>query len=217
MKFINDDDAKLFLIEVGKLEEAVSATKDYEPQIDLIEELVRKRQSLIGSLKDHRKGQDAKASWRANRAKMMKGIKAYHRSTEGKRFHRNLGTFLATRIIDRSKPFIESVPYSQLCETLKALSSARTHMYIELEYYHQVLEQAELEEFVFNYAAPILKKIEEKIIDRVSLDEDEMSFLVDITEEKALTEAFFYDSDADIEQFQEWKNSLNLTEIETTL
>jgi hypothetical protein len=214
MKFINDDDAKLFLIEVGRIEEAVSATKSYEPTEELVEELVKKRKSLIGSLKDHRKGQLAKSAWRANRHKMMRGIKAYHRSTEGKRFHRNLGTFLATRINHKNRKN-ETLSGSQLCETLKALSSARTHMYIECEYYHQVLEQAELEEFVFNYAAPMLKTIEEKVIDRVNLDEDELSFLLDITEEKAMIEVFFYDTDADIEEFQEWKNSLNLTEIAT--
>ena len=64
-------------------------------------EFIKKRRGLVSRLKDMQKSGKTKAQWRTGRWKIMRGIKRFHRSTEGKRFHRQLGRFLATRDTDK--------------------------------------------------------------------------------------------------------------------
>lgn len=207
MKFLTDDDAKMFLIEIGKFNEAVNADKNYQPVEEEIKSLIKKRDGLMSHMKDHRKGQDTKAQWRKNRHKMMRGIKSYHRSTEGKRFHRNLGNFLATRLFRKD----EGISGAALYEAAKAVTSARTHLYIELQYYHQLMEQYEVEALI-ERAIPILTAIESKIISgEKDLSEDEQLFLMDVIEEQALKRAFSEVAGKTEEEVEELKNSLSLT------
>ena len=178
MKFLNDEDAKLFLIEIGRLDMIESVDKEFEPSEEMLEIYIGRREGLVKKLKDHRRGQNTKAQWRESRHKMMRGIKAYHRSTEGKRFHRNLGNHLANRIF-KHESFSNIIEKS---EYLKALSSAKTHFFIELQYYHSLSEQLELEELIFDYSSALFSSIEHKVIHDIELNEDEESFLFDITE-----------------------------------
>jgi len=176
MKFLNDVDAQMFLVEIGQIKNLSGITKAFVPTEEMIESFISKRTGLVTKLKDHRKSQDAKAQWRKNKHSMMKGIKTFHKSTEGKRFHRNLGTFLATRFSGSKK----DNKVSEMCEFLKSLSSAKTHMLIELTYYHSIEEQVELESLVFDYAQPLFRSIEEKVIYGSELDGDEEEFLKDV-------------------------------------
>ena len=211
MKFLTDEDAKLFLIELGQFEKAKSATKEYKSLEEEIQSLVKKRDGLVSHLKDHRKSQNAKEQWRNNRHKMVKGIKTYHRSTEGKRFHRNLGNFLATRLSGVRKKNESTQTKSELFELLKSLTSARTHLFIELEFYHPIFEQAGLEEFAFNYALPILSDIEEKVMNRVEPNHDEMLFLMDLVEQQTLERAFQEVANMATTEVEKLKEHLSLT------
>jgi hypothetical protein len=176
MKFLNDVDAQMFMVEIGETKNLGSITKNFSPTEAMIESFISSRSGLVTKLKDHRKSQDAKAQWRSNKHSMMKGINAFHKSTEGKRFHRNLGNFLATRFTGSKN----DKKVSEMCEFLKTINSAKTHMLIELTYYHSIDEQAELESLVFEYAQPYFKSIEDKVIAGVELSEDETEFLKDV-------------------------------------
>jgi hypothetical protein len=176
MKFLTDVDAQMFLVEIGEIKNISEVNKSFCPTDVMIESFISKRTGLVTKLKDHRRSQDAKAQWRTNKHSMMKGINTFHKSTEGKRFHRNLGTFLSTRFTGSSK----DRKVSEMCEFLKALSSAKTHLLIELTYYHSLDEQVELESLVFDYAQPYFKSIEDKVIAGEDLSEDEEDFLKDV-------------------------------------
>lgn len=174
MKFLTDEDAKLFLIEIGCNEKASTATKDYTPTDEEMDTFVRRRRDHESSLKDKDKSRTSKEGWRKNRSKMMRGIKAYHRSTEGKRHHKRLGRYLATRMTSNDE--------CNMAEALKGLGSAKNCLLTELEYYHVLTEQIALEEAIIDYALPMMNTIELKIIKNEELNEDEISLLLDLTE-----------------------------------
>ena len=115
---------------------------------------------------------------------MMTGIKAFHRSVEGKRFHRRLGNFIATRITrtktNKSEDLFTTLMSKQ--SHLKGLNSAKQHLFVELEYYHSLDEQVEIEEIITEYALPLFRDIEGKIVCDDDLNEDDMNFLFDITD-----------------------------------
>lgn len=204
MKFLTDEDAKLFLAEIGQLKLIESANKDLVPTEEMLEIYVGRREGLVKKLKDHRRGQNAKAQWRESRHKMMRGIKAYHRSTEGKRFHRNLGNHLANRIF-KHESFANIIEKS---EYLKALSSAKTHFFIELQYYHTLSEQLELEELVFDYSTQMFNSIENKIINDQDLDENEETFLFDITEVASVVKSLAQKAGVSPQQVEDKWNSI---------
>ena len=94
------------------------------------------------------------------------GIRRFHRSVKGKRFHRTMGRFLATRMFSPNKR--ESLDHSQF-EVLKAVPSIRTHIYIEQNYFMPLSEEVDFNLFV-DYAIPLLTSIESKL--SMSLGED---------------------------------------------
>jgi len=183
MKFLNDLDAKTFLLEIGAYDKVTNANKGYEPTDEEMATFVKSRSKLSSGLKDYRKASKQKANWRNNRTKMMKGIKAFHRSVDGKRFHRNLGRFLASRI-SRSKN--ESLTFFEKGDQLKALCSAKQHLFLELDYFHQIEEQIELEEIFLDHSIPLFQSIENKLLNEGDLDTDELSFLLDFTDRNNL-------------------------------
>lgn len=109
----------------------------------------------------------------------MRGISRFHRSADGKRFHRKLGRFLATRVTEsKDESFYDKN------DSLIALNSLKQHLLIELSYYKPVLEAVETEIMILDYALPIIKNIEESILEsRVSTDE-EMVFMLDMVSRK---------------------------------
>jgi hypothetical protein len=206
VKFASDLDAQLFLMEIGETS-ITEATKELEPTDEQMGTFISRRKALEGLIKSHRKSQIQKGNWRKNRTKMMKGIKAFHKSTEGKRFHRNLGNFLATRMTSHDTGR-SSLRTNEDFEHLKALNSAKTHLYIELEYYHQVYEQVELEEFALDYAYELFRSIEKKILNDTKLSESEIQFLFDITESTALIKSFAEKSGKSIDDVEGlWKET----------
>jgi hypothetical protein len=175
VKFLNESDVKLFLIEIGSLDKLTeNLNSAYVPTDEEFAKFLSRRKKHTEPIKDKEKSRESKDNWRKNRSNMMRGIKAYHRSTDGKRFHKRLGRFLASRITKNDENIV--------LEALKGLASAKTTLLTELEFYHPLTEQMELESFVVDYALPIFTSIENKIIRNEDLSEDEFSFLFDITE-----------------------------------
>ena len=175
MKFLDDCDAKLFLIEIDRNHPKIDeADSNYVPTDEEVKSFIKSRKKYSSIIKDAQKSSKQKENWRRNRTKMMSGIKAFHRSTQGKRFHKRLGRFLATRITDPGR--------TNTTEALKGVASLRTSMYSELEYYHTMTEQVALEDMILEYGISILNSVENKIIKDEDLDETELDFLICVTE-----------------------------------
>lgn len=183
MKFSCLEDIHVFLIEINQTHLIGEVDEQFCPTDEMVGDFIKRRSGLQKKLKDNKKSSGTKSQWRQNRYEMMKGIKSFHKSTKGKRFHRRLGKFLATRITrDKEKNPSHDESVVEKSEFLKALNSAKTHFFIELEYFHQIEEQIQIEEIIFEYAFSLFRSIETKIISGTSLNENELTFLMDITE-----------------------------------
>ena len=173
MKFITTLDAQSFCVEIGRIDLVDSVTEDFVPEKDMLKEFIKRRRGLVKSLKSFRRSQATKASWRSNRSKFMGGIRKFHKSTQGKRFHREMGRFLATRFTgDKShdrKVATEGLTVYEAGAALKALSSMKTYCFISLEYYHSLEEEVVHWEFLESLV-PVLTSVETKILEE-RLDE----------------------------------------------
>ena len=183
LKFLTAVDAKMFCIEVGEYELAESVDESFVPSRELLELLIQKRKKTIG-LKDFRKSQNTKEQWRKDRFRMMKGIKSFHDSTKGKRFHRALGRFLATRDFSsgmfKRNEGVSDV--SEVCEVLKALSSAKTHSYLRLEYYMPQQEYLDYLGF-FEEFIPTVQRMETELMRAGgTITEEDLEFMIRVTE-----------------------------------
>lgn len=163
MKFQTLNDKKMFLLELGKIDLLSEVTNIWEPTPEMIELFISKRKEILPSIRDFRKSQNAKAGWRKNRAHIMSGIRKFHKSTKGKRFHRSLGTYLSTHEF-----YTEGIKLSEnkygilgIAEFLKAISSSITHMMIEAQYYMPMDEaigyEIMLEDMILNLTSIINK------------------------------------------------------------
>jgi hypothetical protein len=208
VKFHTESDVLLFLADLGELQAMSENLEAFEPTNEQMGTFLKKRDRLESALKNHRKSQIQKGNWRKNRSKMMKGIKSFHKSVTGKRFHRNLGNFLATRLTGSDYGRSNNSSTNENIEFLKSLNSAKTHLYIELGYYHQVYEQVELEDFTFNYAYSLFRTIETKMLNDTKLTENEIQFLFDITETAAVVKSFADKSGRDVEEVEELWSSI---------
>lgn len=187
MKFKNPSDLVHFLIDVNRLDLLES---DNPATMELVELFIKRRKPLVQKMKNFRKSQRTKQAWRQKRFKFLMGISRFHRSIKGKRMHRALGRFIATRIFKQ-----ESIISRDANESLKAISSIRTHIYIEADYYRTLQEEVEFQEFV-DYAIPLLGDLESKLFEDSDYQpsEDELELLLRIVPfdvlEKVLEEVF---------------------------
>ena len=192
MKFNELLDVQIFLSEIQDFEalKDKSVTDKFQPTDEQLKSFLKSRTPLVKKMKDHRKSADQKANWRENRYKMMKGIKAFHKSVEGKRFHKRLGRFISTRLTRTKETTNESFSTLMAKQSyLLGLNSAKQHLFVELEYFHQLEAHVELEELIIDYALPLFSRIEEKIVNDRELDDNELTFLFDITEGEELIRA----------------------------
>lgn len=162
MKFKDLNDKLLFLTEINRVDLISDINEKWSPDKELTEIFLKKRKDNLNKHKDFRRSQSAKMGWRHNRYNIMKGIKIFHKSTEGKRFHRNLARFLVLK--DRYKGMFDSTQYN---EALVNLSSYETHILLELEYYHTLSETLDYYEFV-DYSIPIINTIKSKIREKLN-------------------------------------------------
>lgn len=185
IKFRSETDKLAFLVESGRLD-LEKEPVDTWPE-DLAEIFFKKQRERATNLIDFRRSQITKRQWRQNRWKMMTGIHKFHRSVKGKKFHRSLGRFIATRIIEPQR--VNSL-VSLRAESLKAISSLRTHLYIESEFYMPFEESANFLIF-FEYAVPVLAGIEQKVFQNEVEDvtEEEVELLLRLVEKKEVRKA----------------------------
>ena len=185
MKFATDQDAKLFLIEIERLDLVDSATKEFFPDEEMMSEFIKKRRTLIPGLKDFRRRQNTRQQWRHERYKMLKGIRRFHKSTAGKKFHRALGRFIATR--ESLSECSHKIFYlSEIADILKSISSLKTHANIELEFYHPLSEELEYR-LLFEELIPILDSIEKKLLSGdFTLEETEQEIMLRIIDENQI-------------------------------
>ena len=206
MKLREIKDRALFLADVARLDLLNEDDESLDIPPELSELFIKHRKPLIKKMVDFRKSQLSSSSWRASRWSHLIGIKKWHRSVEGKRFHRSLGRFLSTRIPREGTLGLQSAgdtfeSLGSQSETLKAISSVRTHLYINLDYYNSsIQEDADLLEFI-TYSVPILNEVEIKVFDDTNstLTEDELELLLRLTDRKELCKAIaeVYKKDSD--------------------
>jgi len=133
MKFRTEADKILFLLEMGQpLQESMNE----EVSNDLFELFFKKRREKTFELRNFRKSQVQKQNWRKKKLTYLRGINKFHRSIAGKKFHRAISRFLLTR---------ES--YNKI-DLLKATSSLKTHLFIDLEYFRSINEAIDFDIFV---------------------------------------------------------------------
>ena len=203
MKFHNNEDKKLFLIEIEKFKLVESVSDSWEPTPDLIELYIQKRKDIIPKMRDFRRSQSAKKAWRHNKYNYMTGIRKFQRSTKAKRLHRTIGDFLATRESLKDKSSFH--PY--IFETLKALSSVKTHMYIEGEFYHPVNEYLELTDFLEELILMVSRVEKEFLESSFNISTDDLELMYRIVDPKDLQIAFAEANKVDVSVIKEhWNN-----------
>jgi hypothetical protein len=120
-----------------------------------LNEFLVKRQELELGLVDWERSQRQRQNWRKYRWRYLKGIRDFHSSTVGKRFHRNLGRFLATRETEtllkayqsekekeRELRGLDLRKVQENLEFLIAVLSAGVHALIEERYYKASVDEA---------------------------------------------------------------------------
>jgi hypothetical protein len=195
MKLRNSDDRIFFLADLGRLDlmESLGDSTEEIPD-ELFEMWIKRRRPLITGLVDFRKSQVTKQQWRSSRWKFLRGIRRYQRSIAGKRMHRTLARFMATRImrphLNYLKHRYESLDPLQF-DALKALSSYKTHLYIEGDYYKRLEEEAEYFSLL-EYSIPLLNTLEFNLYKNsdADLSEDEQELLLRLVDDRELSKAF---------------------------
>lgn len=185
MKFKSLDDKKMFLLEIGKMDLFSIVDDKWEPSNELVELFIKKRRDLIPKMKDFRRSQTTKQSWRHNRHGYMKGIKKYHSSTSGKRMHRSLGRFLSTNDFEESYKKLEGYELVGLADLLKAISSSVTHMFIESEYFMPTDEQINYESMV-EHIVPKLLELQKKIMVGSDLTSEDIEMIAIIADPESV-------------------------------
>jgi len=136
-----------------------------------LEEFLVKRQELEIGLTDWERSQRQKINWQKYRWKYLKGIRDFHSSTAGKRFHRNLARFLVTRSPEsflktyqsekekeREVRGLDLRKVKENLEFLIAVLSAGVHALIEERYYKASVDEAV--EYKF-FLSEMLNKVKE--------------------------------------------------------
>lgn len=127
LKFLTESDKYIFC-----LQENITPENDLL-EVDISKVRISARRKKVSRVKDLEKSKKASKQWRTKKHSLMKGIKKFHKSTKGKRFHRKLGRLIATRNI-RSKN-----------EWLVAANSLLTHLHIQSSYTSSFEEDAQIE------------------------------------------------------------------------
>jgi len=169
MKFESKEDAAMFLLECDRPDLAATVDESFSPDDELVEVFIQRRKATVRHLKDFRRQQITRQQWRHNRYNMMKGIKSFHKSTKGKKFHRALGRFLSTRLplakgsLLAVRDIGEASYIRELGEVFKALSSYKTHAWIQFENYMSASDTADYEIFL-DAAVEAITKIEVELM-----------------------------------------------------
>ena len=131
--------------------------------LELNDSIIRNRLlTITKQIKNRKKSLQQKTFWRRNAYKLKMAIQKWHKSTQGKRFHRNLGNFLATHLtkndlglgiqvnrkkqeqLNNNEKVILSI--DNVVQILLGLNNIKTHLILELQYFEKNTEA--LEEFL---------------------------------------------------------------------
>ena len=230
MKFTSLNQKRLFCVDCGHPEMMFTISSNWEPPMEMVEDFIKKREKEISHLVDFRKSQAAKSAWRRNRYNYMSGIKDFHKSTKGKQMHRKLGNFLATHDFEDS--IIDDTMISHLndreealdefCESkiklnmsstdraslLKALSSVKTHLFIESEYYRDMLEETNFR-ILLNESKDQLDKAESLLLDyEVSMPVHMLEFICRIADPNTVISRYAELTDMDESRIANRFNSI---------
>lgn len=209
MKFHSTLDAQAFMVEIGKLQEAMEVNASYTPTNEELQSFIGGRTGLVRKIKNHRQSSKQRANWRENRFKIMRGIKSFHKSTDGKRFHRKLGRFLATRLTKDKKRTTDESIYDKH-EALNGISSLKQHLIVELGYFHSLYEQVEVEELVMDNSLPVLTEIENKIITGEDLNDDEITFIMDMLDRNTLLDELSKITGESFDNLKQWCEDITI-------
>ncbi len=205
MKFHNQEDIKLFLVEAGRLDLVPKVNDQYRPSDDLVEIIIKRRKKRIPSLKNFKKSTATAKQWRKKRFIMMRGIKDFHHSTKGKRMHRAIGRFLSTRDFRSGMFARESNNIGEICEVLKALTSIKTQALIGFDYYRPISEQVDYELFI-DEAFPALNRVEKSLVTGKNITDNDLDFLIRLVDEKVIIDEISQDKKLDYNYLENFWN-----------
>lgn len=175
VKFSSTHEARMFCLEEGLSYDTKIEDGDYGKFISVDGDILEARFLTKSRIKDLDRSRNSKRAWRLNRRKYLKGIRKYHKSTEGKRFHRKLGRLNATRDYGDK--------YEDLNELAVGVQSLLTHMLIEESYNSTINEESSFE-LMHEYVQPILSgfctELLRAVHSRSSIDLDKYSEEFDI-------------------------------------
>jgi hypothetical protein len=215
MKFHTQNEVNLFFLEIASFDQYGVHGTDYKPTNEEMELFLKNRKGKISAIKDFRKGQLSKANWRKNRFKIMKGIKRFHKSTAGKRFHRKLSRFILTRDSKKvsktdskeRKDEAQAANYFNKIDTATSINSAISHLICELNYYHPFDEHIEVEEATY-FLLPLLEGMRNALLANRELDEEDLRILLFLIESSALIKSLALKSGKDITAVDKlWKET----------
>jgi len=170
----------------NKIDEDIFRSEFLKSGVSLNEFLVNRGELELG-LVDFERSQRQKQNWRKHRWKYLRGIRSFHSSTEGKRFHRNLGRYLTTRDSDsllksyqvekekerESGYRLDIRKVSENLEFLIGAISAGVHGLIEKRYYRvSIDEEVEYDLFLEELLKKVVEVIEWAFGERDGVDWD---------------------------------------------
>lgn len=206
LDFLDNYEFKLFLIENGLVRDINKDRNSYTIDESNLEEFFIKKQRFISNYKDFRKSQDTESQWRGMRYKMMKAIKRFHRSTEGKRLHRRMARFLSTREPMKGPISLGMQEASELINDIDSLVEGLTSFLNN--YYHHTDELKELvilSEDVHEISETIISRL---VIGEYTVNEDEVDFFKTIINKESLFEVLKEDLSLEQTKIDElWENA----------
>jgi len=170
----------------SEIDEKLAQLEFAESGLSSMEEFLKKRRELEIELTDWERSQAQKQNWREYRWKYMRGIKKFHSSTQGKKFHRQLGRFLATRDFSDLSYLKRASTTERVIECVDLfvpLLSALTHALIEKRYYESNLS----EEVDYNvFLEELIREVRDALNwllgeGEKDLDKDFLLAIIDIT------------------------------------
>lgn len=221
MKFREDQDKIIFLVECDQPVPSSLDLTSWEPTEEMKSLFIKKRAEIIPRMKSFRRSQATKAQWRRDRYKLMQGIGDFHRSTAGKRFHRSMGRFLALRDFGDMSLFRRDTrdddealmlkPVHLSSEDrgsfLKALSSIRTHLFIESEYYMPLSQQVAFD-FLLEEVVDAFSRLERSIIYFEEMNSDDIDLLVRMVNQEDLIASLVAESSRVKEEVEDaWRRA----------
>lgn len=190
--FRHSSDAQMFVMEIGRTDLFDQVSEEFEPSEEMLEIFLHKRRKVMGQMKDFSRSQASKANWKMHRPVIMTGIKQFHKSTNGKRFHRALGQFNATHLFAR-EGHNEGLSLYELGQAAKGISSCISNIYIGCEFYKPLSEEIDYWEFtegVVPVLASVLARIREEKIGEITGEEGDL--LIRMTDSASIITAISY-------------------------